>query len=348
MGENADILLKIGFSKSDTDKFSKSFTAAFKSASESMGKDLNKIIDDVLKNISSGKLKNINFTKDLRDIVVQAQNMNLNDPKDITAFVNKWTDLFDNMQSLSTVFKNIDENFISELSSNDLNSILNKINKINQERNNGLNIQDVIQSSDQKYKINYSALTKKYQGKSAYKNIVTDDNIQLIKGGTNAKNKAEEYLKLRGYYESILAEFPVRKNTDNTYSIDFDQLTGKDTEFNNLNDSAYKNLVNKFQDISDAIPKLIKIGNEIAKVEKEIDPNILETFGSENILNFKGNGGDIVTSLQKQASSFLIGYIQNQVKKYEKYIKKVPKEILDEIEAKEREREHNKEKEMEL
>lgn len=40
--------------------------------------------------------------------------------------------------------------------------------------------------------------------------------------------------------------------------------------------------------------------------------------------------------------------MQNQVKKYEKYIKKVPKEILDEIEAKEREREHNKEKEMEL
>ena len=36
--------------------------------------------------------------------------------------------------------------------------------------------------------------------------------------------------------------------------------------------------------------------------------------------------------------------MQNQVKKYEKYIKKVPKEI----EAKEREREHNKEKEMEL
>lgn len=40
--------------------------------------------------------------------------------------------------------------------------------------------------------------------------------------------------------------------------------------------------------------------------------------------------------------------MQTQVKKYEKYIKKVPKEILDEIEAKEREREHNKEKEMEL
>ena len=40
--------------------------------------------------------------------------------------------------------------------------------------------------------------------------------------------------------------------------------------------------------------------------------------------------------------------MQNQVKKYEKYIKKVPKEILDEIEAKEREREHNKEKEIEL
>ena len=40
--------------------------------------------------------------------------------------------------------------------------------------------------------------------------------------------------------------------------------------------------------------------------------------------------------------------MQNQVKKYEKYIKKVPKEILDEIDAKEREREHNKEKEMEL
>ena len=40
--------------------------------------------------------------------------------------------------------------------------------------------------------------------------------------------------------------------------------------------------------------------------------------------------------------------MQNQVKKYEKYIKRVPKEILDEIEAKEREREHNKEKEMKL
>lgn len=40
--------------------------------------------------------------------------------------------------------------------------------------------------------------------------------------------------------------------------------------------------------------------------------------------------------------------MQNQVKKYEKYIKKVPKEILDKIEAKERERENNKEKEMEL
>lgn len=34
--------------------------------------------------------------------------------------------------------------------------------------------------------------------------------------------------------------------------------------------------------------------------------------------------------------------MQYQVKKYEKYIKKVPKEILDEIETKEREQEHNK------
>ena len=38
--------------------------------------------------------------------------------------------------------------------------------------------------------------------------------------------------------------------------------------------------------------------------------------------------------------------MQNQLKKYEKYIKKVPKEILEEIDRKERE--HNyKDKEME-
>ena len=35
--------------------------------------------------------------------------------------------------------------------------------------------------------------------------------------------------------------------------------------------------------------------------------------------------------------------MQNQLKKYEKYIKKIPKEILDEIDAKEREREKGKE-----